>query len=105
MTERQIINLIETTLYEKMQQDENFIRYSFYEVNVKYPFKTDDERKIFINLLKTKLINNKYKVYLEGQRFEYNNANMMVQDNETLIAIKEKEVKVNGRKVQKAINR
>lgn len=105
MTERQIINLIETTLYEKMQQNENFIRYSFYEVNVKYPFKTDDERKTFINLLKTKLLNNKYKVYLEGQRFEYNNANMMVQDNETLIAIKEKEVKVNGRKVQKAINR
>ena len=106
MTERQIINLIETTLYEKMQQNENFIRYSFYEVNVKYPFKTGDERKLFIYLLKNKLINNKYKVYLEGQRFEYNNANMIVQDNETLIAIKEeKEVKINGRKVQKTVNR
>lgn len=91
MTERQIINLIEQTLYEKVKQDENFIRYSFYEVNVKYPL-NEDERKLFLDLLKTKLINNKYKVYLEGQKFEYNNSNMMVQDNETLIAIKEKEV-------------
>lgn len=105
MTERQIINLIETTLYEKMQQNENFIRYSFYEVNVKYPFKNEGERNLFLKLLRTKLVNNKYKVYLDGKRFEYNNVNMMVQDNERLIGIKVKEVKENGRKIQKAINR
>lgn len=105
MTERQIINLIEITLNEKMEQNENFIRYSFYEVNIKYCLK-ENEIKQFINLLKTKLINNKYKVYLEGQKFEYNNANMLVQDNEILIAIKEeKEVLKDGRKVQKTINR
>lgn len=90
MTERQIIDLIETTLYEKMQQNENFIRYSFYEINVKYPFKNEEERNLFLKLLKNKLTNNKYKVYLEGQKFEYNDSNMMVQDNEILIAIKEK---------------
>ena len=91
MTERQIINLIEQTLNDKMKQDENFIRYSFYEVNVKYGL-NKKEKSLFLNLLKTKLVNNKYKVYLEGQRFKYNNSNMLVQDNETLIAIKEKEV-------------
>ncbi len=91
MTERQIINLIEQTLNDKMKQDENFIRYSFYEVNVKYGL-NKNEKSLFLNLLKTKLVNNRYKVYLEGQRFKYNNANMLVQDNETLIAIKEKEV-------------
>ena len=37
MTERQIINLIEKTLYEKIEQNDEFIRYYFYEVNVKYP--------------------------------------------------------------------
>ena len=74
-----------------MNQFENFIRYSFYEVNVKYNL-TKNEKSLFLNLLKTKLANNKYKVYLEGQKFEYNNAIMRVQDNETLIAIKEKEV-------------
>lgn len=105
MTERQIINLIEITLNEKMEQNENFIRYSFYEVNIKYCLK-GNEIEQFVNLLKTKLVNNKYKVYLEGQKFEYNNANMTVQDNEILIAIKEeKEVLKDGRKVQKTINR
>ncbi len=88
MTESQIINLIEKTLYEKIEQNDEFIRYSFYEVNVKYPFKNENERNLFLTLLRTKLINNKYKVYLDGQRFEYNNVNMMVQDNERLIAIK-----------------
>ena len=88
MTERQIINLIEKTLYEKIEQNDEFIRYYFYEVNVKYPFKNENERNLFLTLLRTKLINNKYKVYLDGQRFEYNNVNMMVQDNERLIAIK-----------------
>ena len=88
MTERQIINLIEKTLCEKIEQNDEFIRYSFYEVNVKYPFKNENERNLFLTLLRTKLINNKYKVYLDGQRFEYNNVNMMVQDNERLIAIK-----------------
>ena len=88
MTERKIINLIEKTLYEKIEQNYEFIRYSFYEVNVKYPFKNENERNLFLTLLRKKLINNNYKVYLDGQRFEYNNVNMMVQDNERLIAIK-----------------
>ena len=91
MTERQIINLIESTLYKKIEQNEEFIKYSFYEVNVKFPLKNEEERKMFIKLLKNKLINNKYKVYTEGQKFKYNNSNMIVQDNEMLIAIKEKE--------------
>ena len=78
MTERQIINLIEQTLNDKMKQDENFIRYSFYEVNVKYGL-NKNEKSLFLNLLKTKLVNNKYKVYLEGQRFKYNNSNMFLQ--------------------------
>ncbi len=42
MTERQIINLIEITLNEKMEQNENFIRYSFYEVNIKYCLKGNE---------------------------------------------------------------
>lgn len=89
MTERQIINLIETTLYEKIQLDENYIRYSFYEVNVKYPFKNKEERKMFLQLLKNKLINNNYNVYITGAEYEYKNIKTIVQDNELIIAIKE----------------
>lgn len=90
MSDKTIILLIETTLNEKMQQNERFIRYSYYEVNVKYDSILPKERKNrFIKLLKNKLENMNYKVYLQGQVFVYNNARMTVQDNEELIAIKE----------------
>lgn len=91
MTERQIINLIEVTLKEKMEQNENFIRYSFYEINVKYSEQyklSSQDIKMFLKLLRLKLENNNYQVYLEGQKFEYKNAKMIVQSNEVLIAIK-----------------
>lgn len=99
MTEKQIINLIELTLKEKMEQDEDYIRYSFYEVNVKLSeqFKlSNQDIKMFLHLLKIKLKNNNYKVYLEGQKFEYNNAKITVQSNEVLIAIKIKKEDVKN---------
>lgn len=88
MTEKEIINLIETTLQEKIDKNENFIKYSFFEVNVKYHL-NPDEKSIFLLLLKTKLKNNNYKIYLEGQKYEYNGITKIVEKNETLIAIKQ----------------
>lgn len=90
MSDKTIIALIETTLDEKIEKNEDFIRYSYYEVNVKFDNILPKECKNrFIKLLKTKLENMNYNVYLQGQVFEYNNARMTVQDNEELIAIKE----------------
>ena len=90
MSDKTIIALIEATLDEKVEKNEDFIRYSYYEINVKYDNILSKESKgRFIKLLKNKLENMHYKVYLQGQVFEYNNARMTVQDNEELIAIKE----------------
>ena len=90
MSDKTIIALIEATLYEKIEQNEDFIRYSYYELNVKYDNILPKESKSrFIKLLKNKLENMHYNVYFQGQVFEYNNARMTVQDNEELIAIKE----------------
>lgn len=89
MEDKAIISLIEATLEEKMKQNEKFIRYSYFELNVKYDKMLSKQSKnTFIMLLKNKLENMNYNVYLTGQKFEYNNAKMMVQDNEELIAIK-----------------
>ena len=90
MTKGEIINLIEETFKEKVKQNDEFIRYSFYEVNIKYPLKDDEEREVFLYLLKNKLNNNKYKVYLEGQEFEYKGKKEIVQRNDKIIAIKNK---------------
>ncbi len=92
MTQRQIINIIETTLLDRMINDPNYIRYTFYEVNSKCPQKYRMEKQdigMFLQLLRTKLKNDNYHVYSEGQKFEYNNAKMTVQSNEVLVAIKE----------------
>lgn len=92
MTEKQIINIVNTTLIDKKINDTNYIRYTFYEVNIKYPQKYGMEKQdigMFLQLLRTKLKNDNYHVYSEGQKFEYNNAKMTVQSNEVLVAIKE----------------
>lgn len=92
MTEKQIINIVNTTLIDKKINDTNYIRYTFYEVNIKYPQKYGMEKQdigMFLQLLRTKLKNDNYYVYSEGQKFEYNNAKMTVQSNEVLVAIKE----------------
>ena len=92
MTDRQINNVIETTLKEKMINDPNYIRYTFYEVNIKYPNEYGIEKQdlgMILQLLRTKLKNNNYHVYTEGQKFEYKDANITVQSNEVLVAVKE----------------
>lgn len=89
MNDREIINLIETSLTEKICQDINYIRYTFYELKVKYNL-SEKELDRFLVLIRTKLENENYKVYFTDAKFIYNNANRTVQPNEILIAIKEK---------------
>ena len=103
MTKAQIILLIETTLNEKIKQDENYIRYSFYEVNVKYNLKDTDKEK-FLEMLVNKLENNNYIIYKEGEQFEYENARMTVQCNEVIIAIKKKKEDVKNGNIHKTRN-
>ena len=86
MTERQIINLIEDTLEKKIKEDENFIKYSFFELTVKYNLNEKDKNS-FLELLKIKLENNNYNVYTEGQNYEYNGLTKQVKENELLIGI------------------
>lgn len=92
MTERQINNVIETTLIEKKINDPNYIRYSFYEINVKYPKEYGIEKQdlgMFLQYLRKRLKDENYRIYTEGQKFEYNNAKITVQSNEVLVAVKQ----------------
>ena len=91
MTQKQIIYIIETTLNEKITKNPNYIRYTFYEVNIKYHNEYGLEKQdlgMFLQLLRTKLKNDNYHVYTEGQKFEYKDANITVQSNEVLVATK-----------------
>lgn len=88
MDDKAIINLIEITLEEKMRKNPYFIRYSFFEVRVKHNL-SEEETDRFLERLRIRLENDEYKVYLKDAKFVYKNANMTVQPNELLIAVKE----------------
>ena len=88
MDDKKLINLIESTLTEKIYQNINYIRYTFYELKVKYNL-SEQELDRFLILIRTKLENENYKVYFTDAKFIYENANRTVQPNEILIAIKE----------------
>ena len=88
MDDKIIINLIETTLREKINNDSDYIRYSYYELKVKYNLSEQDIDR-FLDLTRTKLQNDNYRVYFTGSKFVYKNANITVQPNKFLIAVKE----------------
>lgn len=90
MNEKEIINLIEITLNDKFNKNNNFIKYTFYELRVKLNL-TEEELYNFLRLAKIKLENSGYKVYYTGDKYIFNEDDKQVRDNELLIAIKEKE--------------
>ena len=89
MSDKEIIQIIENTLTDKKIENSNYIRYTFYELRVKYNLSEEDTDR-FLFLIRIKLENEGYNVYFTGAKFEYNNSRMIVQDNELMIAIKEK---------------
>lgn len=89
LTEKQLMCLIDKLIEEKLEIDENFLRFTYYEVMVKNKVSNQQENE-FLSLAKNKLNNMRYTVYFQDQQFIYNEAKMRVQPNELLIAIKEK---------------
>lgn len=88
MTNEFVINYINN----KLSENENYIRYTFYELRVKNNL-SEEEVDEFLNINKTYFENKNYNVYFTGAKFEYENARRTVQPNELMIAIKEIEEK------------
>ena len=95
MTDKEIRSLIETSLAEKIAKNEEFIKYSFFETDVKYNLKPID-KYTFLRYLRIKLENNNYKVYTQNNEYTYKGKVKKVEENEELIAIKTKEDVNNG---------
>lgn len=83
-----IKELCKKLLDSKMAENENFIRFTFYELRVKNNL-SDKDTDEFLRLAMTYLENKGYEVYIGNSRYTYNNANQNVQPNELLIAFKE----------------
>lgn len=82
-------------LNNKIKQDENLIRITFFEMRVKENL-SQSETDEFIELTKAKLKNFNYKVYEAGERYWYNGNSYTVQSNELLVAVKTQEINGYG---------
>ena len=88
MTDKFVINYINKKLQDSI--DENFIRYTFYELRVKNNL-SEKDLDTFFRINKDYFENKGYSVFFTGAKFKYKNANMMVQDNELMIAVKDED--------------
>ncbi len=87
MTMQEITDFLD----KKIAADENEVRITFYEMRVKYNL-SEAETKTFLTLCETRFKNLGYQVFYTGEKFLYNNATRTVQDNELIIAIKNKTI-------------
>lgn len=92
------MNLQQIDLYleNKLKQNENYIIFTFYELRIKLNL-SSEETLNFLHLVSTKLENNNYKIYRTGQKYNYEGQKYEVEQNQLLIAIKQRGVK-NARK-------
>lgn len=85
MSLEEITELIDS----KIEKDPNCIIFTWFEIRVRKNL-TEEQTDEFLRLARNRLENLNYKVYFTGAKFVYENANRTVQDNELLIAIKDK---------------
>ena len=100
LTEKELMCLIDKLVEEKLEIDDKFLRFTFYEVMVKNKVSNQQEDE-FLNLAKNKLNNMRYTVYFQEQQFIYNEARMRVQPNELLIAMEKIEEKYKKQSIDR----
>lgn len=81
------LEFIDNFINCKLNQSEEYIICTFYELRVKHNL-TENEVNNFLILARTKLENLGYKVYFTGDIYIYNNENKIVEDNELMVAVK-----------------
>lgn len=87
LSDKELINIINNLVEEKIKINKEFLRFSFYEVMIKEKIPERQEND-FLQLARTKLTNIGYSVFVNRQEYVYNDVKMKVQINELLIAIK-----------------
>ena len=97
------IQFVDNYINKKLLENENYIRYTFYELRVKNNLSEDEVDK-FLELNKNYLEKKGFQVFFTGARFTYENANRTVQPNELMIAIKviDEKIEKNGTKTKKS---
>ena len=88
MTEAELKKFTISLIENKEKEDENYIRYSYYELKVKDNL-SENEIDEVLRISRDYFENKGYKVYFTNAEFEYKNAIRKVESNEYMIAFKE----------------
>ena len=88
MTELQLKKFTIKLIESKEKENENYIRYSYYELKVKANL-SEKEIDEVLKISRDYFENKGYKVYFTNAEFKYQNANRKVEINEYMIAFKE----------------
>ena len=81
------LEFVDSFINQKINSNEAYVRFTFYELRVKYNL-TEDETNKFLELAKNKFENMQYEVYFIGDTYNYQGNNKEVEQNELMIAIK-----------------
>ncbi len=87
MDEKELKKFTIDLIASKEQENENYIRYSYYELKVKNNL-SEQEIDEVLKISRDYFENKEYKVYFTNAEFEYRNAKRRVESNEYMIAFK-----------------
>lgn len=82
------LKFIEDYINKKLAENDEFVRFTYYELRVKSNLSEEDIR-MFLGLSKNKFENMGYKVYFIGNEYTYKGETKKVEQNEYMVAIKE----------------
>lgn len=82
------IEKIDNYINDKLKNNDNLIKFRFYEVRVELGVSEDDVN-IFLRLAKNRLEDKNYNVYFTGAKYTYCGVRKQVENNEMIIAIKQ----------------
>ena len=88
MNEKELKKFTIQLIEDKEKENENYIRYSYYELKVKNNL-SEKEIDEVLKISRDYFQNKGYKVYFTNAEFEYQNAKRRVEINEYMIAFKE----------------
>lgn len=76
-------------LDKKIEENEDYIVCTFYDLRIKNNL-SEEQVQEFLELAKTRLENLQYQVYFTDAKFDYKNNRNIVENNQYMVAIKEK---------------
>lgn len=88
MTEKELKRFIINLIESKEKENENYIRYSYYELKIKNNL-SENEIDNVLRISRDYFENKGYKVYFTNAEFGYQNARRKVETNEYMIALKD----------------